>query len=128
MPAKPENEYVLLVVNKIGPGMAPADAAAIYGVTIPKATPAGKRRDAAMTKVRRAVEKWLGLTSEGQAAWAAANWKFDWGHVARYVHEDWLRSQGVMPYKPGSDLTWISDVLVATVLVNETFDCTDVAD
>ena len=128
MPAKPENEYVLLVVNKIGPGMAPADAAAIYGVTIPKATPAGKRRDAAMAKVRRAVEKWLGLTSEGQAAWAAANWKFDWGHVARYVHEDWLRSQGVMPYKPGSDLTWISDVLVATVLVNETFDCTDVAD
>ena len=94
MPAKPENEYVLLVVNKIGPGMAPADAAAIYGVTIPKATPAGKRRDAAMAKVRRAVEKWLGLTSEGQAAWAAANWKFDWGHVARYVHEDWLRSQG----------------------------------
>ena len=128
MPAKPENEYVLLVVNKIGPGMAPADAAAIYGVTIPTATPAGKRRDAAMAKVRRAVEKWLGLTSEGQAAWAAANWKFDWGHVARYVHEDWLRSQGVMPYKPGSDLTWISDVLVATVLVNETFDCTDVAD
>lgn len=128
MPAKPENEYVLLVVNKIGPGVAPADAAAIYGVTIPKATPAGKRRDAAMAKVRRAVEKWLGLTSEGQAAWAAANWKFDWGHVARYVHEDWLRSQGVMPYKPGSDLTWISDVLVATVLVNETFDCTDVAD
>lgn len=128
MPAKPENEYVLLVVNKIGPGVAPADAAAIYGVTIPKATPAGKRRDAAMAKVRRAVEKWLGLTSEGQAAWAAANWKFDWGHVARYVHKDWLRSQGVMPYKPGSDLTWISDVLVATVLVNETFDCTDVAD
>lgn len=128
MPAKPENEYVLLVVNKIGPGVAPADAAAIYGVTIPKATPARKRRDAAMAKVRRAVEKWLGLTSEGQAAWAAANWKFDWGHVARYVHEDWLRSQGVKPYKPGSDLTWISDVLVATVLGNETFDCTNVAD
>lgn len=128
MPAKPENEYVLLVVNKIGPGVAPADAAAIYGVTIPKATPARKRRDAAMAKVRRAVEKWLGLTSEGQAAWAAANWKFDWGHVARYVHEDWLRSQGVMPYKPGRDLTWISDVLVATVLGNETFDCTNVAD
>lgn len=128
MPAKPENEYVLLVVNKIGPGVAPADAATIYGVTIPKATPAGQRRDAAMAKVRRAVEKWLGLTSEGQAAWAAANWKFDWGHVARYVHEDWLRSQGVMPYKPGSDLTWISDVLVATVLGNETFDCTNVAD
>lgn len=128
MPAKPENEYVLLVVNKIGPGVAPADAAAIYGVTIPKATPAGQRPDAAMAKVRRAVGKWLGLTSKGQAAWAAANYKFDWGHVARYVHEDWLRSQGVMPYKPGSDLTWISDVLVATVLGNETFDCTNVAD
>lgn len=33
-----------------------------------------------------------------------------------------------MPYKPGSDLTWISDVLVATVLGNETFGCDPVTD
>lgn len=128
MPAKPENAYVLLVVNKIGTGVAPADAAAIYCVKIPKATPAGKRRDAAMAKVRGAVEKWLRLTSEGQAAWAASNCKFDWNRVGPCVPVDWLLSQAVMPYEPGDDLTWISDVLVATVLGNETFDCDAVTD
>lgn len=121
MPVKPENEYVLLVINKIGPGVCPETAAAIYGITIPKATPAGERRAVAMAKVREAVEKWLGLTSEGQAAWTASNCKFDWSHVDRYVPIDWLRSQAVMPYRAGNDLTWISDVLVATVLENEIF-------
>lgn len=128
MPARPENAYVLLVVNKIGPGVCQETAAAVYCVTIPRATPAEERRAVAMAKVRGAVEKWLRLTSEGHAAWTAANYKFDWGHVARYVPEDWLRSQAVMPYEPGSDLTWISDVLVATVLGNETFGSDSVTD
>lgn len=121
MPARPENEYVLLVINKIGTGVAPADTAAVYCVKIPKATPAGERHAIAMAKVREAVEKWLRLTSEGQAAWTASNYKFDWSHVDRYVPVDWLRSQCVMPYRAGNDLTWISDILVATVPENEIF-------
>lgn len=121
MPAKPENEYVLLVINKIGPGVCQGTAATIYGITIPRTTPAEERRAVAMAKVREAVEKWLRLTSEGQAAWTTSNCKFDWSHVDRYVPVDWLRSQCVMPYRAGNDLTWISDVLVATVLENEIF-------
>lgn len=121
MPAKPENAYVLLVVNKIGTGVCQGTAATIYGITIPRTTPAEERRAVAMAKVREAVEKWLRLTSEGQAAWTASNCKFDWSHVDRYVPVDWLRSQCVMPYRAGNDLTWISDVLVATVLENEIF-------
>lgn len=121
MPARPENAYVLLVVNKTGPGVCQETAATIYGITIPRTTPAEARRAVAMAKVREAVEKWLRLTSEGQAAWTASNCKFDWSHVDRYVPVDWLRSQCVMPYRAGNDLTWISDVLVATVPENEIF-------
>lgn len=133
MPARPENAYVLLVINKIGPEVKTANTSSVYTVTIPKDTLPENRLSTAMAKVVSAIREWLTMTSNGKAAYAAHSQKpaapaphggmniNDWSHVARYVPEDWLRSQAVMPYKPGSDLTWISDVLVATVPENEIF-------
>lgn len=122
MTGKPENVYVLLVVRRTGADIDPKSATDVYRITIPKATPAKDRGAEALTRVKAAVEKWLSMTSPGRDAWKATGGRFDWNNVSRYVPSDWLRGQCVMPYGPGDDLTWISDVVCETVLGNDIFD------